>query len=82
MIIDPSELDSGEYCTIHGYWTRLDGTVEVVLHKWDKWARHSPVEMRRTCQTCGAIQSRHSVYKPRKKKAGQNVVNLDDYRAS
>ena len=85
MIIDPSEMDTNVHCTRYGYTVRLDGSVDVPLHEYSKWERHSPVEMRRTCTTCWAIQSRHSVYKPRKKKAERqpdNVVNLNEWRAS
>lgn len=87
MIIDPSDFDENVHCTRYGYIPRLDGTVDVQPHDYSKWERHSPVEMRRTCWTCGAIQTRESVYKPRKKKKAEqntrdNIVNLDEWRAS
>ena len=86
MIIDPSDFDENKYCTRYGYTVRLDGTVDVKPHKYTKWERHSPAQMRRTCTICWAIQSRHSVYKPRKQEAqpktADNIVNLDEWRAS
>ena len=90
MIIDPSEYDHDKYCTRYGYATRLDGTIAVTPHRWGKWRRGGEEWTRdRDCVICGLTERRPTrdkrfwPAKPAKRHiAGENVVSLEEYRAS